>query len=308
MQLSSNISQGESTSTIMNYVLLALIPGFASQVYFFGNAYLFNLGVALTANFMVCLAIAQSGSQGRLKDLIADNSNWLTCALIAIALPPGMPVWVIGVAVASGLGLGKYAYGGLGQNVFNPAMVGYAIVLISFPEHLALWPELIDGVTSATPLELLKYNSGLTAQELNSTPSFGVLAGVGWEWVNIAYLAGGIALLILRVVSWHIPLSMLFSIVLLSGMWYDMGSSQSLGSPLVHLLSGGTMLAAFFIATDPVTCPATARGKVIFGVVAGTMVFVIRSWGVYPDGIAFAVLLANLGSPFIDHMQVKNAR
>ena len=149
MQLSSNISQGESTSTIMNYVLLALIPGFASQVYFFGNAYLFNLGVALTANFMVCLAIAQSGSQGRLKDLIADNSNWLTCALIAIALPPGMPVWVIGGAVASGLGLGKYAYGGLGQNVFNPAMVGYAIVLISFPEHLALWPELIDGVTSA---------------------------------------------------------------------------------------------------------------------------------------------------------------
>ncbi len=307
MQIANNITQGESTSTIMNYVLLALVPGFASQVYFFGNAYLVNLGIALSANLVVCVAFAQSGNNLHFKELVADNSNWLTCALIAIALPPDMPVWVIFVAVISGLGLGKYAYGGIGQNIFNPAMVGYAIVLISFPEHLALWPALVDGVTSATPLELLKYNSGLTLQELGTTPSFGLLAGVGWEWINVAYLAGGIALLLLRVISWHIPVSMLATILLLSGIWYDMGSSQSLGSPLMHLLSGGMMLAAFFIATDPVTCPATTRGKIVFGVIAGTMVFTIRSWGVYPDGIAFAVLLANLCAPFIDHLQVENA-
>ena len=296
----------DNTPTIMNYVLLALVPGFATQVYFFGQTYLVNLGLALASGVIVCLAISLVGSSFKLRDLLEDNSNWITCILIAIALPPGMPIWVIFVAITSGLGLGKYAYGGMGQNIFNPAMVGYVVVLISFPEHLAVWPALVDGLTSATPLELLKYNAGLTLDELSSTPHFGAFAGLGWEWINAAYLAGGLALVFLRIISWHIPLAMLGAVLLLSIIFYDMGSSQSLGSPAMHFFSGGMMLGAFFIATDPVTAPATVRGKVIFGLITGVLVFVIRSWGVYPDGIAFAVLLANLCAPFIDHIQANN--
>jgi len=296
----------DNTPAIMNYVLLALVPGFAMQVVFFGNAYLVNLGIALVSGLLVCLVIGSAKNTFSLKDLLNDNSNWVTCVLIAIALPPDMPVWVIFVAVASGLGLGKYVYGGMGQNIFNPAMVGYAVVLISFPEHLAVWPALVDGLSGATPLELLKYNSGLTLDELNASPHFGVIAGLGWEWINLSFLVGGLALVFLRVISWHIPLAMLGAILLLSALFYDMGSSQSLGSPVMHFFSGGMMLGAFFIATDPVTCPATTRGKVFFGLIAGVLVFVIRSWGAYPDGIAFAVLLANLCAPYIDHLQATN--
>jgi len=296
----------DSTPAIMNTVLLALVPGLAVQVMFFGYGYLLNVIVALALGLLTCLMISLAGSKFGLKALLEDNSNWVTCILIAIALPPGVPIWVIFVAITSGLGLGKYAYGGMGQNIFNPAMVGYVVVLISFPEHLAVWPALIDGLSSATPLELLKYNSGLTLDELSDTTHFGSIAGLGWEWINLAYLAGGLALVFLRIISWHIPLAMLGAVLLLSVIFYDMGSSQSLGSPLLHFFSGGMMLGAFFIATDPVTCPATAQGKIIFGVITGSLVFVIRSWGVYPDGIAFAVLLANLCTPFIDHLQLKN--
>ncbi|MBV1905119.1 MAG: RnfABCDGE type electron transport complex subunit D [Pseudomonadales bacterium] len=309
----------------MNHVLLALFPGLFAQFYYFGTGYLYNLAIALFAGLLCCLTIALAmtstsekalsyasptpkhrfpGSIARknISPILLDNSNWVTCVLVAIALPPNMPILIVTVAIVSALGLGKYIYGGLGQNIFNPAMVGYGVVLISFPSDLALWPPVIEGLSGATPLEQLKYNSGQTVQELTAGPAFGTLAGQGWEWINAAYLAGGLYLIYQRIIGWHIPVYLLASIILWSAAWYDMGSSLSLGSPVFHLFSGGIMLGAFFIATDPVTCPSSTRGKIYFGLLCGSLIFIIRSWGGYPDGIAFAVLLANLCVPLIDHI------
>jgi electron transport complex protein RnfD len=162
----------------------------------------------------------------------------------------------------------------------------------------------LDGYTGATPLDIVKQNTGLTIQGLyleNTMFNSGRFAGAGWEWINLAFLVGGIYLLYKKIFTWHAPLAMLAALTVLSAVFYDGGSSSSPGSPMFHLLSGATMFGAFFIVTDPVSSAVSTRGRLIYGAGIGALVYIIRAWGNYPDAVAFAVLLMNFAAPFIDY-------
>ncbi len=311
-----------STPKVMQNVLLATIPGVIVLTHFFGFGTLVNLvwgGIVAIA----CEALALALRKRPLGFYLKDCSALVTSTLLCIALPPYAPWWLIAVGVASSLLLAKHLYGGLGYNPFNPAMVGYVVLLISFPVQMTAWapprgvgelpglleaiqacflPAAYDGITMATPLDVLKQNNSLLMEDLwAANPQFGRWAGVGWEWVNIAFLAGGAWLLYQRIFTWHAPVAMLVSLALMSAIFYDGGSSASGGSPLFHLLSGATMFGAFFIVTDPVSSAVSVRGRLVFGALIGVLVYVIRVRGNYPDAVAFAVLIANFAAPFIDH-------
>jgi electron transport complex protein RnfD len=163
----------------------------------------------------------------------------------------------------------------------------------------------VDAYTAATPLDIFKQNSSLMVDRLYSGQLYfteGIWAGYGWEWINICFFLGGCLLLYKKILTWHIPFGILGSLIILSSVFYDSGSSLSLGSPIFHLFSGATMLGAFFIASDPVTSPNSHRGKLLYGALIGILIFIIRSWGGYPDAMAFAVLIMNFFSPLIDRL------
>jgi Na+-translocating ferredoxin:NAD+ oxidoreductase subunit D len=298
-----------TTPGIMRAVLLALLPGALAQVVLFGPGYLVNVAVAVTC----ALAVEALATRMRGQPLatLRDASAIVTATLLALALPPATSPAIVAFAVAGGLLLGKHVYGGLGANPFNPAMVGYALVLISFPRQLASWPAPMgaaapDAIAGATPLERFMHRGGLTVDDIwHASEGFGHVAGLGWEWINLGFLAGGLWLVGRRLVDWRIPTSLLASLGLLAALGHDGGSSASLGSPTFHWFSGGTMLAAFFIATDPVTAPTTRHGRIVYGASIGALIFAIRGFGAYPDGIAFAVLLGNAAGPMLDHLVLR---
>lgn len=314
-----------STGKVMQLVLLATLPGLVALTHFFGPGTLFNIALAsITA--LACEA-AMLKLRGRpVMFYLRDYSALVTAFLLALALPPYCPWWIVVVGTATAIILAKHLYGGLGYNPFNPAMVGYVVLLISFPIDMTQWaaprPVLEEGQTlmdplsalariwletpmdaysGATPLERFSINQIYQSEALFTEARW---AGAGWEWVNIGFLLGGIFLLYKKVFTWHAPVSMLLALGVMAVLFYDSGGLGSGGSPLLHWLSGGTMLGAFFIATDPVTSATSRRGKLIFGAGIGILIYVIRSWGNYPDAVAFAVLLLNFAAPFIDHYTV----
>ena len=288
-----------STSRVMLWVLAALTPGAATLVVFYGSGYLSNLAIAITAAWLteaVCLGLRRQ-SLGCLTDMSAT----VTAVLLALAQPPGTAWGIVAIAVAAAIGLAKHLYGGLGHNLFNPAIVGYAVVLVSFPAALAQWPQPTDGLTGATALVSLRHREGLTITEVwQASRGFGSVGGYAWEWINAAFLAGGLVLCARRLAAWRVPAAMLATLALLAALGYDSGSSASAGSPLLHAFSGATLVAAFFFATDPVSHPVSARGQIVFGCIIGAMTFAVRAYGNYPDGIAFGILLANALSPYLD--------
>jgi electron transport complex protein RnfD len=285
---------------IMMMVLFALLPGAAAEVYFYGPGYLANILFACSLG--LGMEAACLGLQRRpVLPAVSDGSTLVTCVLLALALPPGLPWPVLGVAIAAAVIIAKHLYGGLGNNLFNPAAVGYTVVLVSFPVAMADWPVPVDGLTSATALVSLKYREGATVAEAwTAAGGFGTFGGHGWEWINLGFLISGVALLALRLAAWRIPVTILATIGLLAMAGYDGGSSASWGSPMYHWFSGATMLTVFFFATDPVTHPASPPGQIAYGIVIGAMIFVVRSLGNYPDGAAFAILLGNAISPYLD--------
>ncbi|KZX59611.1 electron transport complex subunit RsxD [Halioglobus sp. HI00S01] len=310
-----------STSDLMQNVLLATVPGVLVLTYFFGFGILLNIAWAcVLAIAFESLALKLRGRP--LAFYLKDCSALVTAVLLGIALPPYSPWWLIAVGMGSAILLAKHLYGGMGYNPFNPAMVGYVVLLISFPVQMTSWaaprgagelpdlmasiqalftPAAFDAVTMATPLDVLKQNNSLLMEDLwRANPQFGRWGGLGWEWVNIAFLAGGLWLIYQRVFTWHAPVAMLVVLALMSALFYDGGSSASGGSPLFHLLSGATMFGAFFIVTDPVSSAVSNRGRLIYGGMIGLLVYLIRVWGNYPDAVAFAVLIMNLAAPFID--------
>jgi electron transport complex protein RnfD len=205
-------------------------------------------------------------------------------------------------------------------------MVGYLVLLISFPLAMSTWPgprgvlespmafmdllgiklsmiSLPDGYTMATPLDLVRHRQGQTIDQVWQVGNgFGAVSGTGWEWVNFAYLAGGGLLVFLGICRWQAIVAMLAALVILAAVFYDGGSSTSMGSPMMHLFGGATMLCAFFIMTDPVTAPDTNPGLIIFGAGTGILIFIIRVWGAYPDGVAFAILLMNMATPLLNQL------
>ena len=312
-----------STPRIMRTVLLATLPGLAALTWYFGPGTLVNvLFGGLVA--LLCEALALRLRKQAMAPFLKDYSVLVTSTLLCIALPPYAPWWLIVVGVAFAVLIAKHLYGGLGYNPFNPAMAGYVVLLISFPLQMSSWgaprplveappglmdalracftPAYYDGVTMATPLDILRQNSGQTLEDLYAaTPQLGHFGGVGWEAVNLAFLCGGVWLLYRRVFTWHAPVAMLVSLALCAALFYDEGSSSSGGSPLFHLFSGATMFGAFFIITDPVSSAVSNRGRLIFGALIGILIYTIRVRGNYPDAVAFAVLIANFSAPFIDH-------
>lgn len=325
---SPHTTRAGDTGDVMKQVILACVPGLIVLSYFFGPGSLINVVMAcITA--VACEAGVLKLRNRPIGFFLKDYSAVVTGVLLGLALPPYCPWWVVVVGTASAIILAKHLYGGMGYNPFNPAMVGYVILLISFPVEMTQWgiPRTmladgqniigpltalqhifigtpIDGYTGATPLDVFKHNNSLVVEGLYSAePIFSTAnwAGAGWEWVNLAFLLGGVYLLYRKIFTWHAPVSMLAAIVILSAAFYDGGSSHSGGSPLLHLLSGATMLGAFFIATDPVSSAVSTKGRLIYGAGIGTLVYLIRVWGNYPDAVAFAVLLMNFAAPFIDY-------
>lgn len=346
MQISSPHATGTNrTQKVMLTVCLATLPGLLAMVWFLGPGPLINVLLAgLYAMLWEALVLYLRGKS--VGFFLRDGSALLTGILLGLALPPYCPWWLLLVGTGFAIVIAKQLYGGLGQNPFNPAMAGYVVLLISFPLHMSQWPlpeplmtdgqhlpgiaqtlaqvfgtgPDMDGFTGATPLDLFRQNTGLMIDELyQQAPQFSQAqwAGAGFEWINLGFLVGGLVLLQQRMFTWHTPVGMLAALALLSALFYDGGSAHSAGSPLFHWFSGATMLGAFFIATDPVTACTSTRGRLIFGAGIGTLVFCIRTWGNYPDAIAFSVLLMNFAAPFIDyyttprsygHARARNAR
>lgn len=324
------------TSRIMLLVLLAAIPGIATQLWFFGWGTLVQIILAVISALSAEALVLKLRNQP-IAAILKDNSALLTGLLLAVSIPPLAPWWMVVLGTVFAVIIAKQLYGGLGQNPFNPAMIGYVVLLISFPVQMTNWlppyeiaatvPGMadalqviftghttsggdmstlrmgIDGISQATPLDTLKtsLHSGRSVEQIMQYPIFsGMLAGAGWQWVNLAWLAGGVWLLTIKVIRWHIPVSFLVSLALCATLGW-LFAPESLASPQIHMLSGATMLGAFFILTDPITASTTNRGRLIFGALAGVLVWLIRSFGGYPDGVAFAVLLANITVPLIDY-------
>lgn len=300
----------------MQRVLLATLPGVLALLWLYGWGVLLNIALATG-----CALLVDAGVHRLRGQRVSDLSSLVSAMLLALALPPYCPWWICVAAVASGLLLGKHLYGG-NRNPFNPAMLGYALILVAFPQPMSQWPmihgpDLLTGLqqvfgvgnkvpdawTQATALDTLRVNQSLTMDELfASSPAFGHSGGKGSEWVNLAFLAGGLFLLRQRVFSWHAPVGMLGSLFVISLVCWNGSGSDSHGSPLFHLLTGATLLGAFFIVTEPVSGPRTARARLLFGAGVGLLTYLIRTWGGYPDGLAFAVLLMNLMVPALDRL------
>jgi len=313
-----------SVSRMMCFVLLGLLPGSLCAGWLFGWGVLVNIllaGLAAVAGEAAMLAARKRP----VLPVLQDGSALLTGALLALALPPLAPWWIPVTGSLFAIVIAKQLYGGLGYNPFNPAMAGYVVLLISFPRELSLWPATgqllglqdtlllvftgslpdtltLDAITMATPLDAVKTRLGLseTLTEIRDSAVFGSFAGAGWEWLNLWFLLGGLWLLQQKIIKWQIPAGMLGGLFLTALLFYAW-NPDIYPSPLFHLFSGAAMLGAFFIATDPVSASTTPRGRLYYGFGIGVLTYVIRTWGGYPDGVAFAVLLMNMAAPTIDY-------
>jgi electron transport complex protein RnfD len=322
-----------SVNRVMRLVLMALVPAIVLHMVFFGIGLLVQLILGI-ATALTTEAIALRLRKQRVTTFLSDGSALITAVLLAMCLPPLAPWWLIVSGTAFAILIAKHLYGGLGNNPFNPAMVGYAVLLVSFPAQLTRWlsPDVAgietvdlsfadslytvfvgalpsnytwDAVTSPTPLDAVRTSltMGLTMQEAQTAPTFGMLGGRGWEWVNLAVLAGGIWLMALKIIRWHIPVALLAGLAIPATIMHAVDPGSYAGA-IFHLTAGASMLGAFFIATDPVSAATSDRGRLVYGLGIGVITYTIRTWGGYPDGIAFAVLLMNLAVPLIDRYTV----
>ena len=305
---SPHIHSGETTDKVMRLVIYALLPATALSIYFFGLPALSVLLIC-TLGCMAFEALACKMMQQPLS--LADGSGALNGILLALNLPPSSPWWLSLLGAAIAILIGKMVYGGLGYNPFNPALVARVVLLISFPVQMTSWTSPaplgsgIDAVTAATPLGEMKTAVMLTGQlpEL-ATSGFtyyltGHMAGSLGEVSAIALLLGGLFLLFKKVISWHIPVSFIGSVLVIGGIFWLIDPSKY-PSPFFHLITGGLLLGAFFMATDMVTSPVTFKGMLFFGCGCGLLTVLIRLFGGYPEGVSFAILLMNACTPLID--------
>ncbi|MEX0915269.1 MAG: RnfABCDGE type electron transport complex subunit D [Wenzhouxiangellaceae bacterium] len=314
---------------VMKQVLYALVPGIAAHLWFFGVGILFQ--IALTVAFALALEAAMLKLRDRpLKPFMSDYSAVVTAVLFALSMPPLAPWWVALTGMVFAIVVAKHLYGGLGYNLFNPAMAGFAAVIIAFPMDLSQWltprqlspglpglwqtaqaiftgslPDALswDAISQATPLDALKTGvaENRLVTEIRDAPIFGDFGGLGWEWIANFYVLGGLWLLWRRVISWHVPVALLATVAAVTIPMWLMGPDIN-PSPPQHIFSGALVLAAFFIATDPVSGCTTMKGRLVFGAGVAILTLAIRRYGGYPDGVAFAVLLMNMAAPLIDRL------
>ena len=318
-------------SSLMLQVLAAMVPAAMAHVWYFGPGFILNLLVA--AFFATAGEAMMLSLRGRKPEIgLTDYSALVAAALLAFALPSLTPWWVTATGALFAVVVAKHLYGGLGFNIFNPAMAGYVVILVAFPMHLNLWvapsmgdldyqqlsilqtlaftltgslPDAIamDAISRATPLDLMK--SGLhnarTVAEIRAIPIMGDFGGRGWEWIGNFLAFGGFWLLIKKIIRWQIPVGVGIGLLLPATIMY-MVEPGSHASPGFHLFGGATILCAFFIATDPVTAATSPKGRLIYGIGIGFLIYCIRLWGSYADGVAFAVLLMNMAAPAIDYL------
>ncbi|CAK0754664.1 Ion-translocating oxidoreductase complex subunit D [Gammaproteobacteria bacterium] len=324
---SPHLERPDRVDQLMRQVILALLPGILALWWFFGWGVLIQASVAVTA------ALATEALALRLRDrpaspALRDFSAVVTALLFAVSVPPTLPWWLNGLGMLFAIGVVKQLYGGLGYNPFNPAMAAYVLLLVSYPVAMTAWlpptdlathplslPDTLalifqhrlppgatwDTITSATPLDRWRdhIHHGRTLSDALQHPLWGTLGGRGWEGVGLAFLAGGLWMLWQRVITWRISVAVLIGLGASATLAYGL-DAQHYPGPWFHLFSGGTLLGAFFIATDPVTATTTERGQWVYGLLIGGVVFLIRSFGGYPDAFAFSVLLMNLAAPTID--------
>ncbi|WGE62316.1 electron transport complex subunit RsxD [Actinobacillus equuli subsp. haemolyticus] len=322
------------TAKFMLWVMVAMLPALGVQWYFFGYGVFIQVVIAMSLAVVIEIALAKL-RQKPTAFYLSDLSGLLTALILAMSIPPYAPYWVVVIGVIVALLLAKHVYGGLGQNLFNPAMVAYALLLVSFPVQMTGWlvpidllnepPTFsdaislvfsgvtsdgfsvhqllgsVDGIAQATPLDSAKTSmQKLGVEGVLQSPIFSGMFANGWLQINLAFLAGGLLLIYKRIIHWQIPVAMLMVFALLSGLT-DLLLPHTHLNVVSQLFSGAMMFGAFFIATDPVTASITPRGKLIFGSLIGLFVYLIRYYGNYPDAVAFSVLLANICVPLIDH-------
>ena len=325
-----HLSVDNKVRQVMFQLLYALVPGTLAAIWFFGWGVLVNLLIAS----LVCVGSEYAVTRLRGRDArasISDGSALVTACLLALALPPLVPWWLTTIGSMFAIVVAKQLYGGLGFNMFNPAMVGYIVVMISFPREMTFWTppmgvsdawvpltdtlriifmgtsaDELDAITMATPIDTLKAQMSIERDIYTTQTSkqygaiFSPLSGKGWDVINLAFLAGGIWLLRKKVADWRLPVAFLVTLAFVSNLFAAIDYS-TYSSTLFHLLSGGTMLAAFFIITDPVSASTTPRGRLVYAAGIAILTYVIRTWGGYPDGIAFAVVIMNMAVPIIDY-------
>ena len=300
---------GLNTNQIMRQVIYALALGVSASYVFFGWGVIIQILLGVVSALVV--EVTFLAMRGRpVLESISDGSAVLTAVLLAISIPSIAPWWIVVVGVAFAIIFGKQLYGGLGNNPFNPAMLGYAFLLISYPLQMTTWPvdfsvfsqatDVIfnalsfDGLSGATRLDEVKtglsLGNNLATMQVHSTSQ---------AWINAGFLVGGVYLLARKIIFWHIPLAFLSGIVVMA-LLVSVFDSQTHLPVQNHLMLGGTMLGAFFIATDPVSASTTPKGRLIYGFLIGVLIVIIRNYGGYPDGVAFAVLLLNMTVPLID--------
>ncbi len=325
---SPHIHSHNSVNKVMYQVIFALIPGIIVSTWILGWGILIHC--VLSIFFALAFeAFILALRQRPLKDFIYDGSAIITGLLFALTITPFAPWWVTLSGIFFAIVITKHLYGGLGYNIFNPAMSGYVFVLICFPVELNYWPtilndmgngnngfiesleiifvglphESMDSLSGATLLAFTKFqvSSMVMLSEFSHSPLFGALGGKGWEWIGFAFLTGGIWLMIKGVIKWQMPLIFIFTLFTLSFICHSY-EPEIYASSMFNVFTGGTLLAAFFIVTDPVTASSTPRGKIIYACGIGLLTYIIRVWGSYPDGIAFAILMMNAAVPFINNI------
>lgn len=306
---SPHVHSDESVNKIMYSVILALAPAFVWSVVMFGldsvRVTLLAVAACMAFEFLIQKYIL------RTKPQIADGSAALTGVLLAFNVPSSIPSWMLIAGALVAIGIAKMPYGGLGNNPFNPALVGRVFMLISFPVQMTSWPAVnasgVDAVTTATPLAILKegVKNGQPVVEIfknlptNADLFLGNMSGSLGEISVLALLIGGIFMLVRKIVTWHIPVSVLLSAAVFSGIFWLINPAQY-ADPIFHLMTGGLILGAFFMATDMVTSPMNPRAQLIFGAGIGILTILIRVWGAYPEGVSFAILIMNAVVPLLN--------
>lgn len=297
-----HIHGGDSVSKNMTGVIIALVPALLASLYFFGIGALIVTVTAVISCVLFEYLIQRFILKG--EKTILDGSAALTGLLLAFNLPSNIPVWIVIIGSLVAIGIAKMSFGGLGNNPFNPALVGRVFLLISFPVQMTTWPvveplsmKYIDSTTGPTVLSMLNEGGRDIPTVMNMF--LGNMGGSIGEISALALLLGLAYLLIKKIITWHIPVSILLTVLVFTGIlhWVD---PATYASPVIHLLSGGLLLGSIFMATDYVTSPMNPRGMLVFGVGIGILTVVIRSWGAYPEGVSFAILIMNGFTPLIN--------